>query len=178
MKKLLLIIPIIFFASCVTQKACDKKFPPQVNTIDSVVYREVLVPHDTLIQTFYEITDTIVYDSTVFTYENIPYIFTERIHMKGRFSEASAWFSGHKLKGELKEGGFIKLAFWLKYYEKRVETLKQSQKTEVKAAPEPTWWARTWGKVKNIFAWFGLIAAAVSVYAIVGVVKFRFSKII
>jgi hypothetical protein len=56
MKYILLILPLFLFASCVTQKRCAQKFPPQIitktETITETVYRDttiyVHIPADTI----------------------------------------------------------------------------------------------------------------------------------
>ena len=42
MRKLAIIILCIIATSCVTQRACYKKFPPQVGVTDTVVYRDTV----------------------------------------------------------------------------------------------------------------------------------------
>lgn len=51
MKWILLIISVIFFSGCCTQKKCLRKFPPQITTEikDSIVYKDSIVIEDTTI---------------------------------------------------------------------------------------------------------------------------------
>ena len=44
MKNIYLFIVILIFTSCVTQKRCLNKFPPDTTTTISVVYRDTVIP--------------------------------------------------------------------------------------------------------------------------------------
>ena len=54
-------ITSLLMASCVTQKACLAKFPPEKVTKDSIVYKDKIVKHDTTI--FVTISGKVVHDS-------------------------------------------------------------------------------------------------------------------
>ena len=65
MKKLAIVILCIFFTSCVTQKACYEKFPPQVGVTDTVVYRDTVYFYRTDTDTIYAVAswmDTVSVD--------------------------------------------------------------------------------------------------------------------
>lgn len=150
MKKILFVF-LILLSGCVTQRRCNEKFPPNESTHikDSTVIKEVMVPHDTLIKTIVEIPKLMIKDSTVIVYQNGTFKVT-KLDLKGRYSEASAWIEGNQLKGQLTEGGFLKLATLITYYEKRVSELRTQveNKTivkEVKYIP----------KFVQVLAWIG-----------------------
>lgn len=145
MKKLLVLL--ILLSGCVTERRCNQKFPPNETIKDSTVITHEIVKHDTLIRTYVEIPKLNIKDSTVIIYQNGTFK-VAKIVLKGRYSEASAWIEGSRLKGELSEGGFIQLASLITYYEKRVSELRTQKKTiikEVKYIP----------KTVKILAWIG-----------------------
>jgi len=101
MKKIIFIIFIISFGftSCITQKKCNKRFPPQIITKDSIVYKTNTVYRDTILYVYLP-ADT-VYDTT-----NVPvYIDTETglinsdtNEIGNRYATALAWVNNSTLK--------------------------------------------------------------------------------
>lgn len=47
--RLLLFLSIVLFTSCVTQKRCAEKYPPEVSVKDSIIEKEVITYRDTTI---------------------------------------------------------------------------------------------------------------------------------
>lgn len=120
MKRCLLILLIIFslvflFTGCVTQKACNRKFPVQTEVIvkDSVVTRDSIVYRDTLIKTVVTITDTTYRDSTVIVYQQGAWQ-SKPVTIKGKYSDAEAFVKNGKVYVNLHEGGAIELTVLLR----------------------------------------------------------------
>lgn len=96
MRRLLIVATLLLILSgCVTQKRCNKKYPPNESTrIDSIyIEREIVKWKDTII------------------YQQLPPIVVERyvsikdtLKLIGAYSKAFAWVNGTSLQGELKEG--------------------------------------------------------------------------
>lgn len=56
-KWLLILVAILGFSSCVTQKRCLQKYPPQIVTKDSIIYKDVIE--------YVSVRDTIPGDSVI-----------------------------------------------------------------------------------------------------------------
>lgn len=89
MKKLIYIAAAFFFLSgCVTEKKCNRKYPPQVHESDSVVFKEKLVPvfiHDTV----FIAADTVFKKVPVFINKGVIYskpvfAYTEYAHARAQ----------------------------------------------------------------------------------------------
>ena len=107
MKKLLFIIlPIIFFASCVTQKRCNEKYPPVTNIErihDSIYIHDSVttIVRDTVVTIKYG-KDTTAKDTTIVNVIN-GLINSKQIKVHGELSEASSQVINGKLYLDLKE---------------------------------------------------------------------------
>lgn len=55
MKIILFALIVILLSSCITQDKCNRKFPPQVATVDTVVIDKVITERDTVIETYTDI---------------------------------------------------------------------------------------------------------------------------
>jgi hypothetical protein len=102
MKTLIPIVILLSLASCVTQKRCYQKFPPQVVTIrhDSIVIKDSLVYRDRLVP--YKIPG-----DTVWKEKPIPGI-PEKINvppmkLENLYAEAQAWIENSMLKMSLRQ---------------------------------------------------------------------------
>ena len=108
MKKLLiLIIPILLiFSSCVTQKACDRKFPPVANTEyiydtihDSTYVKEIVKDTVVVIKVG---KDTVIHDTdTVYIKNGL--VNSKPVTVKGELSEATSQVVNSKVLLTLKE---------------------------------------------------------------------------
>ncbi len=96
---------IVLLSSCVTRRACERKFPAQVETIvkDSTVVNTVTNYRDTTIAHYIVIPDTVYFDSVLIT--QYPGYLYKRVMIRGKWSEAVSWIEYEKLKLRLKEGG-------------------------------------------------------------------------
>lgn len=135
MKKLLIIALAISLTSCITEKKCQKKYPPRVDS--TIIYKDVIKWRDTVI------------------YKELPPLVIERyidikdtLSLEGEYSNATSWVVGDKLHGSLKEG---EQPVKIEYKIKEVEVIKTKVVREieqVKFVPKFTQW----------FAWVGIIA--------------------
>jgi len=136
MKKLILLALIaLIFSSCVTQKRCSKKYPPQVShRIDSIyIYKEIIKWKDTVIykdlppvtvQKFVDVKDT--------------------LKLIGNYSKALSWVSAGKILGSLKEG--IR-PVKIEYKIKEVEVIKEVVRTEYKVEVVTKRFVPLWVKI-------------------------------
>lgn len=134
-KRLLIILFVISLTACVTEKKCQKKYPPRVDS--TIIYKDVIKWRDTVI------------------YKELPPLVIERyidvkdtLRLAGNYSKATSWVVGDKLHGLLKEG---ETPVKIEYKIKEVEVIKTKVVREVervKFVPKFTQW----------FAWVGVIA--------------------
>ena len=135
MKKLLILALAITRTGCITEKKCQKKYPPRVDS--TVIYKDVTKWRDTVI------------------YKELPPLVIERyidvkdtLRLTGNYSKATSWVVGDKLHGLLKEG---ENPVKIEYKIKEVEVIKTKVVREVervKFVPKFTQW----------LAWVGVIA--------------------
>lgn len=144
MKNLIIIALAITLTGCVTEKKCQKKYPPRVDS--TVIYKDVIKWRDTVI------------------YKELPPLVIERyidvndtLRLAGNYSKATSWVVGDKLHGWLKEG---ENPVKIEYKIKEVEVIKTKVVREVervKFVPKFTQW----------LAWVGVIAFALIIIRIV-----------
>lgn len=139
MKKyhLILLLGIILLSSCVTQRRCSDKFP-QVSTTnikDSTVITHETRYYDSIIYKVVEIPKLVKRDSVVIRYENGQAV-TDRLYLKGRYSEAIAYLDGSRLKGQLTESGWLTVEMKLKLQEKTIKELQSKTTETVKIVPQ------------------------------------------
>lgn len=144
MKNLLVIAIAITLTGCVTEKKCQKKYPPPVDS--TVIYKDVIKWRDTVI------------------YKELPPLVIERyinvkdtLRLVGNYSKATSWVVGDKLHGWLKEG---ETPVKIEYKIKEIEVIKTKVVREVelvKFVPKLTQW----------LAWVGIIALALIIIRIV-----------
>ena len=128
MKKLYLILLLsLLVSSCITEKKCQKKYPPQENTAIKYIDREVVQWKDTII------------------YKDLPPVIIERwvsvkdtLKLIGAYSSALSWVSGNTLQGTLKEGlKPVKIKYKIKKVEvEKIRTEYQEKIVQVKYVPK------------------------------------------
>lgn len=143
MSRILIVATLLLIVSgCVTQKKCNKKYPPTESTrIDSFyIEKEVVKWKDTII------------------YQQLPPIVVERyvsikdtLKLTGSYSEAFAWVSDGNILGKLNEGiKPAKIEYKIKEVEVEKEVLKTEYKKEVVKVPYIPLFTK-------IFMWIGII---------------------
>jgi len=104
MKKswILLIVGMLLLSSCVTQKACDRKFPPQVTTIvkDSVVTRDSIVEKLVEVPVYIK-GDTVIKSDTVWRDKTTGLANSKPVYAETDFAKAKAQVVNSQLKLEL-----------------------------------------------------------------------------
>lgn len=89
-----LILSSLILSSCVTEKKCTRKFPPQIETIIKDSIREVTIYRDTTIYIHFP-ADTIIKTDTIIVKEG--YLYIAPMYAETNLATASAWISYNKL---------------------------------------------------------------------------------
>jgi len=99
MRYLVIILTLLLSASCVTQKRCYRKYPPQttIERHDSTIIRDSIVYHDRVVRDTIE-ADTVYRDREVKILEKIK---IAPLTIENTYSIASAWIENRRLKLEL-----------------------------------------------------------------------------
>ena len=133
------VIILTIFSGCVTQKRCNRKFSPQIETIikDSIVYKERITYKDTTI--YVKLPADTVYKKDTITIVNGNF-YIAPIYAETKLASAKAWIRQNKLNLmladkdttlEIKLTDALKTAeFWeYKYkYEKQTVKVKHTPK--------------------------------------------------
>jgi len=101
MKNIAILIVLILFSSCVTQKKCVKRFPPETIKVryDSIVIKDTVIYKDKLVP-YYIKGDTVTKDSLIsvpVTLNTVPLI------VENDYAKAKAWIQNSKLKLQLEQ---------------------------------------------------------------------------
>lgn len=148
----LLIVAALLLTGCVTQKRCEKKFPPsEFSRVDSVyIYRDVVKWKDTVI------------------YKDLPPVIIEKyvpikdtLKLTGNYSEALSWVVGGNILGSLKEG---KNPVKIEYKIKEVEVVKEVEKIEYKEKIVNVRYVPKWLKILAIVGSLSIIAWAIYIF--------------
>lgn len=94
MRIFLALTVVLFATSCVNQKRCSRKFPPQTVTIYHDSIRQTIVYRDTTI--FIEFPADTVYNSDTILIEK-KQVLNTRITAESKMATAMAWISQNKL---------------------------------------------------------------------------------
>ena len=97
MKKLWILLIIVFLGSCVTQKRCLKKFPPVVS-VDTIVH-DTTIYRDTTVYEYIE-GDT-VYNERIISIPKTVYV--PPVEAETEFAHALAWIQNQRLRLELRQ---------------------------------------------------------------------------
>jgi PBP1b-binding outer membrane lipoprotein LpoB len=163
MKYLLIITSALFLTSCVSQKACDKKFPPETRVKDStiVTYKDstvikekrVLVVKDSI-----RYTEAVKDSGEVSANENQTYRFKNEnasitIKIKDGKVKWNIDISAIEQKYSTKLDSINSV---VKQYQYK-DSLVQSH-TEIvrKIIPKEPWYIKTWHKIRDFFALIGI----------------------
>ena len=169
MRTLLILSLALFLGSCASQRRCDKKFPPQTTTKDSVVIRDsvhiIEKVHHSL-----KIKDSVVYTKGVKDSGELDVKENQTIKIKN-----------DKVNIVIKiKDGIVKYNVDISPMESRYQSTIDSMSNELqsykskdsisthdseKVKPavviKDPWYIRLWDSVKNIFAYIGLIVVVI-----------------
>jgi hypothetical protein len=96
--KFLLFTALLFLGSCITEKKCWTKYPPNIIVKDSVVYKNIeVIIHDTLV--IYG--DTVISSDTVYLDKLTGLITSNKIYSETEYAKAYAQVINSKLFLEL-----------------------------------------------------------------------------
>ena len=162
MKTLIPILIAIAFSSCVTQKRCNTKFPPQRDTIRIETTRDSIVFKDTTI--YVEIPGEIDIDTLVIPCPPPPASYIpKKAHAETSLAEAWAWWSYPIIKLELIQKDTT--------IEKRLDNaVKEAYRWKTKfekitVTPEPVKYIPGIYKVA-LWLWIGVIIAIIGYFAL------------
>jgi hypothetical protein len=173
MKKLIPFLLIILATGCVTQRRCNDKFPAEqsTNIRDSIRYSDITVYDTVTFTKWVEIKKYVSRDSVVVRYVDGKAV-TDKLILKGRYSEAVIWMQNNVLKGELTESGWIPIQTSLIMANRTIKEYRDKSKTEVKIVTE----YRT-KKFVKILAWAGGICISLLLLYVALVLVVKFTKI-
>lgn len=161
MKTTILILSLILISlsSCITQRRCNDKFPPEqsVNIKDSTVITYETKFRDSVVKVIVNIPKTVIRDSVVVRYEGGKCT-SDKLTLTGKYSQAEVWMQNSILKGELTEGGWIPLQVKITMQERYIKELRQksTEKQTVKMVEYiPKW--------KLLFFYIGLGAVCIAI---------------
>jgi hypothetical protein len=156
---LLSIIILILFSSCVTQKKCAKRFPPEAVLVryDSIVIKDTIIYKDRIITHVIK-ADTVYRDVIIESSLDVPVMMLENDYAK-----AKAWINNSKLKLQLEQKNKV-IQFKLdsadkevRHWEYKYRNEKQTVIVEKKYVPK---FVKTLAIVGGLFSllflgWFG-----------------------
>jgi hypothetical protein len=160
--KLLELLVLIAFAtlsfSCVTQRRCNAKFPPQTSVIikDSIITKDTIIYRDKIVP-YYIKGDTVFAEKKVPVTVDISPIWTQT-----EYASASAWVEGSRLKLQLIQkdqtikiiidSAFKEVSHWQEMYNNKEVTKVVTEKY----IP----------KIVKVFAWIGGIFLVLVIFYI------------
>lgn len=143
MKTILFILLILSFTSCVTQSRCDRKFPPQestVTTYNTVTRDSIALRYDST-AVYYPVPFLQIKDSIAIRYEN-GRTMSDKLILKGNFSEAIVQVQNGKLYGTLTEKGVMNLrvkVIMQDHYIKTLQSTTEKSKEVIREKYIPKW---------------------------------------
>ena len=173
MKKLIYLILILSLTSCVTQRRCNDKFPPEqsINIKDSTRITDVTVFDTVHVTQYYKIPVYVTRDSVVVRFVNGQTV-SDKLYLKGRYSEAVIWMQNNILKGTLTESGWIAIQTDLIMSKRTITELKA--RTTYKSTVVTEKYIPAW--VKRL-AWVGAIYLVLTIAIAVLTVYSKITKI-
>ena len=152
MRYLIIILTLLLSFSCVTQKRCYRKYPPQtvIERHDSTIIRDSIVFHDRIIKDTIH-ADTVFKEREVIRLKKIQ---IPPLTVENTYSIASAWIENSKLKLQLttKQQVIDRLLLNAErdatHWREKYITEKRTEIVEVKFTPK---WIKT-------LAWIGAIS--------------------
>lgn len=173
MKYLSILIVLIMLSGCVTQRRCNDKFPPvQSDTQqDSVNIRDSVVPRYVNMKIPVPVPFLRIKDSVAIRYENAQAA-SDRLILKGSFSEAIVQVKNGKLSGELTESGVMTLRVQNVMYDHYYKEYRSKKSERVNVVTE----YKT-RKIVKVFAWIGAGFTFLLLLYIAALLSAKFTKL-
>lgn len=169
MRTLLILSLALFLGSCASQRRCDKKYPPQTTTKDSVVIRDsvhiIEKVHHSL-----KIKDSVVYTKGVKdsgeldVKENQTIKFkNDKVNLVIKIKDGKVSYNVDISPMESRYQSTIdSMSNELQSYKSKDSTnIHDSEKVKPAVVIKDPWYIRLWDSVKNIFAYIGLIVVVI-----------------
>ena len=169
MRTLLILSLALFLGSCVSQRACDKKFPPTERIKDSVVIRDsvhiIEKVHHSL-----KIKDSVVYTQGIKDSGELDVKENQTYKVKTGIANIALQIKDGKLKWNIDisptesryQSTIDSMSNELEAYKSRDSTnIHDSEKVKPAVVIKYPWYIRLWDSVKNIFAYIGLIVVVI-----------------
>ncbi len=169
MRTLLILSLALFLGSCASQRRCDKKFPPQTTTKDSVVIRDsvhiIEKVHHSL-----KIKDSVVYTKGVKDSGELDVKENQTIKIKNdkvniviKIKDGIVKYNVDISPTESRYQSIIdSISNELQSYKsKDSSNIHDSEKVKPAVVIKYPWYTRLWDSVKNIFAYIGLIVVVI-----------------
>jgi len=153
-----------FMISCVSQKACDKKFPPETRIKDSTVvtYKDSIIEKKKVVLVVKDsvrYTEAVKDSGEVETKENSTYKFkNDKVAVTIQVKDGKVkWNIDIKATEQRFQSRIDSMASEIKIYKER-DSLNVSHKEEVKIIqPHIPWYMKLWNGVRDWLAIIGLI---------------------
>lgn len=167
MRYLLIITSALFLTSCATQKACDKKFPPETRIKDSTVVtykdstvikeKRVLVVKDSI-----RYTEAVKDSGEVSANENQTYRFRNEnasvtIKIKDGKVKWNIDISAIEQKYSTKLDSVNTI---VKQYQQKDSLILSQSEVIRRDIPKEPWYIKTWYKIRDFFAFVGILLLA------------------
>ena len=169
MRTLLILSLALFLGSCVSQRACDKKFPPTERIKDSVVIRDsvhiIEKVHHSL-----KIKDSVVYTKGVKDSGELDVKENQTYKVKTGIANIALQIKDGKLKWNIDisptesryQSTIDSMSNELEAYKSRDSTnIHDSEKVKPAVVIEPKWYTKLWNSAKDFFAFLGLIVVVI-----------------
>ncbi len=169
MRTLLILSLALFLGSCASQRRCEKKYPPQTTTKDSVVIRDsvhiIEKVHHSL-----KIKDSVVYtkgvkdSGEVSAKENSTYkLKNDKVNLVIKIKDGIvSWNIDLSPTTSVYQSIIDSISNELQSYKSKDSTnIHDSEKVKPAVVIKYPWYIRLWDSVKNIFAYIGLIVVVI-----------------
>lgn len=169
MRTLLILSLALFLGSCASQRRCDKKFPPQTTTKDSVVIRDSIHIIEKVHHSL-KIKDSVVYTKGVKDSGELDVKENQTIKIKNDKANILikikdgivSWNIDLSPTTSVYQSTIDSMSNELQSYKSRDSTnIHDSEKVKPAVVIKDPWYIRLWDSVKNIFAYIGLIVVVI-----------------
>lgn len=169
MRILLILSLSLFLGSCVSQRACDKKFPPAERVKDSIIIKDSVhiiekVHHSLKIKDSIVYTKAIKDSGEVDAKENQTIKFkNDKVNLVIKIKDGVVKYNVDISPMESRYQSTIdSMSNELQSYKSRDSSnIHDSEKTKPTVVIKEPWYKRLWESVKNFFAYIGLIVVVI-----------------